>query len=149
MATLWWVVLLAVVCLLFFVHYRSGMSLADRISVALEIVRNSHFRRAEGMEQARREDPDLLGWIQCDRECVMLFRKQSGRDTIEIVDVVSPSFHPGLVIHYRNGVATRGDGGEITDPYIRKIAGELLRETRRQVHSICASQVDQWDGFRY
>ncbi|GIX00781.1 MAG: hypothetical protein KatS3mg111_4113 [Pirellulaceae bacterium] len=149
MTVFWWVLVIVVVCLLFVVHYRTGMRITDRMNIALELLRTARFQRAEALEDAQREDPELVGWIKSGGECVMLFRRRSGGDTIEIVDFASPSFHPGLVIHYRNGVATRGDGQEISDPYIRKLANELLQETRRHVLAVCQSEVEIWDGCRY
>ncbi len=122
------------------------MSLRDRIDIALEIAQTAEFVEAEGLPAATHEDPDLVGWMQADKNCVMLFRNQDSGETREIVDFVSGSFHPGLVIQYVNSQPQRADGSPITDARVRRSAGELLRQVR-QVMRI--AQGDDDFGCRY
>ena len=110
-----WVALIVIVGVLFWVHCARGMSVKDRIEVALDIARSSNFAVAEGFDAAAKEDPELIGWMQAGKDCVMLFRSENGSEVREIVDFASGSFHPGLVIHYRNGTAVRTDAAELVD----------------------------------
>lgn len=142
---MWWILLLLGVVLLVWVHCAYGMSVRDRIDVALDIMRSAKFSPAEGFENAAREDPSLVGWIQDGSDCVMLFRSSDGDEVEDIVDFASGSFHPGLIIRYKNGTATRAGQSDITDHRVRKKAAQLLYDVRRAIEST-KSSVDF--GFR-
>ena len=144
-----WIVLLLVVVIIVWVHCARGMSFRDRINAALDIVESSHFVAAEGFEDARREDADLMGWVKADKDCVMLFRSEHGAHVKEVVDVASGSFHPGLVVHFEDGRAVRTDEGELTDEKLRGKAEELLKRVRRVVQQIHPELIENYDGFHY
>jgi hypothetical protein len=141
-----WVVVLLIIGILVWVQCARAMSVKDRIEVALDIARSSNFEIAEGFEAASREDPDLIGWMQAGQDCVMLFRSTDGNNVREVVDFLSGSFHPGLVIHYQNGRAIRTDEKEVVDARLRKRADQLLLHVRRIVK---APQVQEDFGYRY
>ncbi len=145
---MWWFTLLLVVSFVFWMHYSRAMSVSDRISVAQDIVQSSNFSVAEGVEEAVREDPDLVGWIKDKGDCVMLFRTEEGNDCREIVDFASESFHPGLVIHYLNSKAVRVDSTDISDPKIRTSAEKLLRNVRRTIE-VTVTPHREYDGCHY
>ena len=128
---LWFLLLLVLVAAIVWVHCARGMSIRDRIEIATEIIQTAKFTAAEGFEAATREDPDLAGWMQAEKNCVMLFRTADGGETREIVDFVSDSFHPGLIIHYKNSEIVRADNVDITDERVQKKAAQLLREVRQ------------------
>ena len=141
-----WIALLLLVVLVVWVHCARGMSVKDRIDIAMDIVRSSNFTVAEGFTNATKEDPELVGWIKAGHDCIMLFRSVQGKDVKEIVDFASDSFHPGLVIHYVNGTAVRAGKNEVHDARARKRAAELLSNVRRMMH---VPQPAEEFGYRY
>jgi len=146
---MWWVLVLLLVGILFWINCARGMNLSDRVNVALDIVRSSNLSPADGFQNAAKEDPDLVGWMQDGRDCVMLFRTAHGNEIREIVDFTSESFHPGLVIHYTNGKTARAESSDNVDAQIRESADELLRQVRRIVGATHVPSQAESDGFRY
>ncbi len=130
---MWWILAVVLIALIVLGNIFLGMPLRDRIDVALEIVRTSRFHEADGIHEATREDPGLVGWLKAESDCVMLFRTITGDDTEEILDIASPSLRPSLVLHYSNGKARSADSKKITDSRARNVANQLLREARQLV----------------
>ncbi|MCA9131886.1 MAG: hypothetical protein KDA45_01975 [Planctomycetales bacterium] len=143
---MWWIILLVALGLILAVHCLRGLSVRDRVDVALDIVRSSRFSVAEGFDRAVQEDPELMGWLQAGKDCVMLFRSTQGEEVREIVDVASGSFHPGLVIHYLNGKAMRAGKIELREGRVKRHAEQLLRDVRRAIQ---VSQGEHEFGCRY
>jgi hypothetical protein len=148
-SSMWWLIcsLSLLALIIVWIHSVRGMAVRDRLNAAVDIVDTSNFEPAEGFEQARNEDPDLVGWIQAGNDSVMLFRSQHGVLVKEVVDVASNSFHPGLVVHYENGHAVRSDEGLLSDARHRKTAEELLRKSRLAMHRLHPQPMKDYDGF--
>ena len=146
---MWWLIcsLSLIALIIVWIHSVRGMAIRDRLNAAVDILDTSNFEPAEGFDQARSEDPDLMGWIQAGKDCVMLFRSQHGAQVKEVVDVASNSFHPGLVIHYQDGRAVRSDEGELHDARYQNIAEELLRKTRLIMCRLHPQPMKDYDGF--
>lgn len=142
---LWLLGVFLLLGLLIWANAARGMSLGDRMDIALEIVQTSNFSVAEGYEDAAKEDPDLVGWIKAGKDCVMLFQSEMGGQKFEIVDFASDSFHPGLVVHYLDGSAVRTSSGEPIEGRAHRLADELLK----QVHLVVVAAKGQEDfGYR-
>ncbi|MEZ6137651.1 MAG: hypothetical protein R3C53_22420 [Pirellulaceae bacterium] len=144
MIWVWGTAVVVLVALLVWANIVRGMDVKDRIDIALELVRSSRFTAADGIAEAVREDPSLVGWVKSGGDCIMLFR-QDGEPKREIIDFASSSFHPGLVIHYRDGHLERTDAGEVSDRRILRNAEQLLREVRQL---LAVSQGGSDFGFR-
>jgi hypothetical protein len=148
---MWW--LISCLCLLtliiVWIHSTRGMAVRDRLNAAVDILESSNFQAAEGFEQARNEDPDLMGWIKAGKDCVMLFRSRHGSHVKEVVDVASNSFHPGLVVHFQDGRAVRSDEGELLDARHQKTAEDLLSKTRVLMCKLHPQPMKDYDGFHY
>ncbi len=144
-----WILLLLVVVIIVWVHCARGMSFRDRIKAAMDVVESSDFSSADGFEEARREDPDLVGWVRAKRDCVMLFRSQHGPHVKEVVDVASGNFHPSLVVHFEDGRAVRTDEGELNDARLRGKAEELLKKVRQVMRRLHPQPMKNYDGFHY
>lgn len=139
----WWLlVLLAVVVIVWMNSW--GMSSRDRISIAFDLLTSSNFQVADGFEAARLEDPDLVGWIQDGKNCIMLFRSQHGPHIKEVVDVVSDTFHPGLVVHLEDGRAVRTDASELLDDKLIASAERLAEKVRHTMRRLQPAQ--EYDG---
>lgn len=145
----WLLLILAIVIIIVWVHMARGMSSPDRITAALDIVETAHFEPAEGFDEARREDPELVGWAKAHRDCIMLFRSQQGDRVQEVVDVASSNFHPGLVVHYLDGRAVKTDAGSLSDQRHCDKAEELLRRIRQVMRQVHPPQLNNYDGFHY
>ena len=145
---MWWMLLIAVLGFVFWVHYSHSMSASDRVAVALDLLKSSEFAPAEGFEDAVVEDPTLSGWIQSGRDCVMHFRSEENGTVEEIVDFASTCFHPGLVIHYENGRAVRTAEGPIEDSAARQAAEDLLAGVRAATQPAQAES-SEYDGCHY
>lgn len=146
---MWWIVLLAVLGIVFWMHYSQAMSVTDRVTVALDIVRTSEFTMAEGFDEAVREDPSLVGWVKSGGHCVMLFREEGQNGEIrEIVDFASDCFHPDLIIHYRDGIPVKTDSGGVVDPRPKRAAIDLLRKVQSLVNVAQVRELE-YDGCHY
>ncbi len=146
---MWWLIgsLSLIALIIVWIHSVRGMAVRDRLNAAVDILDTANFEPAGGFEQARSEDPDLMGWIQAGKDCVMLFRSQHGAQVKEVVDVASNSFHPSLVVHYQNGRAVRSDEGELNDARHQNTAEELLRKTRLTMCRLHPQPMKDYDGF--
>ncbi len=148
---MWWLVsiLSLIVLIIVAVHALRGMAILDRLKAAMDIVDSAKFEAAEGFEQARLDEPDLVGWVRAGNDCLMLFRSEHGTQVKEVVDVSSDSFHPSLVIHFQDGRAVRSDEGELLDRRHQKNAEELLRKVRLIMRRLHPQLLEDYDGFHY
>lgn len=148
---MWWLVsiLSIIVLIIVAVHSMRGMAVLDRINAALDIVNSAKFEPVEGFDEARREEPDLVGWVRAGKDCLMLFRSEHGMQVKEVVDVSSDSFHPSLVVHYQDGHAVRSDEGELLDRRHQNNAEELLRKVRLIMRRLHPELLEHYDGFHY
>lgn len=148
---MWWLIcILSLIALIIVaVHLMRGMAVFDRLKAAMDIVDSAKFEAAEGFEEARLDEPDLVGWVRAGKDCVMLFRSQHGTQIKEVVDVSSDSFHPSLVVHFQDGHAVRTDEGELLDKRQQKNAEELLRKVRLIIRRLHPELLEHYDGFHY
>ncbi len=148
---MWWLIcILSLIALIIVaVHSLRGMAVLDRIKAATDIVDSADFEAIESFEEARLDEPDLVGWVRAGKDCVMLFRSEHGTQIKEVVDVSSNSFHPGLVIHYQDGHAVRSEEGELLDKRDQKSAEELLRKVRQIMRRLHPQLLEHYDGFHY
>lgn len=148
---MWWLIaILSLIALaIVAVHSMRGMAVPDRLKAAMDIVDTAKFEAADGFEDARREEPDLVGWVRAGKDCVMLFRSQHGMQIKELVDISSDSFHPSLVVHFQDGHAVRTDDGELMDRRHQKSAEELLRKVRQIMRRLHPELLEHYDGFHY
>ncbi len=148
---MWWLVtcLALLALIIVWVHSMRGMPVRDRLDAALDIVESSNFAASVGFDEARQEDPDLVGWIRAGQDCVMLFRSQHGPHVREVIDVASGNFRPGLVVHYEDSEPMRSDEGELLDPRHRQRAEALLSKVRQRMRQLHPQSSKEYDGFHY
>lgn len=148
---MWWLIsILSLIALVIVVvHSMRGMAAVDRLKAALDIVDSDRFAAVDGFEEARLDEPDLVGWVRSGKDCVMLFRSQHGAQIKEVVDVSSDSFHPSLVVHFQDGHAVRTDEGELLAKRPQKNAEELLRKVRQIMRRQHPELLENYDGSHY
>lgn len=148
---MWWLIsILSLIALVIVaVHSMRGMAVLDRLKAAMDIVDSDKFEAADGFEESRLDEPDLVGWVQAGKDCVMLFRSEHGTQIKEVVDVSSDSFHPSLVLHFQDGHAVRSDEGELLDKRHQKSAEDLLRKVRQIMRRLHPQLLEHYDGFHY